>query len=368
MSTKGKRTTRTKKTTARPKKQAPAKRAAALRATLKKILTSLKTRHAAFMKRRPHRSLRRTRRRDYARSLRLPGYHAFTLQVWRMLISHKKTFIFLTLTYALIMIIVGGVTSQETYTKINDLLKQSSKDIFGDGMGKVGQASLLAVSAFLTGPGNLTSDQQIYLGLTLLFVWLASVWLLREYLLNRKPKLRDALYTSGAPVLSTMVVLFVMIVQLLPIGLVALAYAGLVSVGILDGGFASMLFWIFAGVVSLMVLYWITSTFIALVIVTLPGMYPLHALKLSSDIVIGRRLRILYRLLWGLMTMLLAWLCVMVPVILLDTLVKSAWTAVADAPFVPLVAAVMSAFTVVWFSAYVYLLYRRIVDDDAKPA
>ena len=45
-----------------------------------------------------------------------------------MLISHKKTFIFLTLTYALIMIIVGGVTSQETYTKINDLLKQSSKD------------------------------------------------------------------------------------------------------------------------------------------------------------------------------------------------------------------------------------------------
>jgi hypothetical protein len=165
-----------------------------------------------------------------------------------------------------------------------------------------------------------------------------------------------------------MVVLFVMIVQLLPIGLVALAYAGLVSVGILDGGFASMLFWIFAGVVSLMVLYWITSTFIALVIVTLPGMYPLHALKLSSDIVIGRRLRILYRLLWGLMTMLLAWLCVMVPVILLDTLVKSAWTAVADAPFVPLVAAVMSAFTVVWFSAYVYLLYRRIVDDDAKPA
>ena len=135
-----------------------------------------------------------------------------------MLISHKKTFIFLTLTYALIMIIVGGVTNQETYTKINDLLKQSSKDIFGDGMGKVGQASLLAVSAFLTGPGNLTSDQQIYLGLTLLFVWLASVWLLREYLLNRKPKLRDALYTSGAPVLSTMVVLFVMIVQLLPIG------------------------------------------------------------------------------------------------------------------------------------------------------
>ena len=58
----------------------------------------------------------------------------------------------------------------------------------------------------------------------------------------------------------------------------------------------------------------------------------------------------------------------MIPVILLDTVIKSALPAIQNVPIVPYVGAFMSSATVVWFAAYVYLLYRRIVDDDAKPA
>ena len=129
-----------------------------------------------------------------------------------------------------------------------------------------------------------------------------------------------------------------------------------------------MLFWIFAVTVGALVLYWVTSTIIALVVVTLPGMYPLRALKSSGDLVVGRRLRIMYRLLWGMFMIVVAWAVVFIPLLILDTAVKDAWSAVSDVPTMPMAAAVMSAASSVWLAAYVYLLYRKVVDDDAKPA
>jgi hypothetical protein len=129
-----------------------------------------------------------------------------------------------------------------------------------------------------------------------------------------------------------------------------------------------MLFWVFAITVATLVLYWITSTLIALVVVTLPGMYPFRALKVSGDLVMGRRLRIMYRWLWAGLVVVLAWAVVMIPVILLDTALKSTWPSIQNVPIVPYIGALMSSATVIWLAAYVYLLYRRIVDDDAKPA
>lgn len=325
-------------------------------------------RYQAFLSRRPHRSFRRTYRRDYVRSLKLPGYVAFTFYVWRTLYRHWRTFGLLVLFYAALLIAIGAVTSQDIYDQVSTLLKESSSDLFGAGIGKVGQAGLLAASTFLTGPTDLSVDQQIYVGISLLFAWLATVWLLREYLLGRKPRLRDGLYNSGSPVLATLVVLGVLVVQFLPVGFTALAYAGLASVGILSEGFGSMIFWLLATTIAVLVLYWTTSTLIALVVVTLPGMYPMRALRASSDLVVGRRLRILYRWLWAVLTILVAWAIVVIPVILLDTAAKSAWPAVKGLPVVPYVGALMTAATTIWFAAYVYLLYRKVVDDDAKPA
>ncbi len=325
-------------------------------------------RHASFMSRRPHRSFRRTRRRDYVRSLKLPGYVALTNNVTKIFRAHWKTFILLVIMYTAVMVLVGGVTSQDTYTKISSLLKDSTKDIFGGGANKLGEAGILAVSAVLTGPNNLSVDQQIYLFLALLFVWLCTVWLLREFMAGRKPRLRDGVYNSGAPVMSTLLVIVVMILQLLPVGLVALVYAGLVAVGLLDGGFGSMLFWVFAAAVGCLVLYWLTSTIIALVVVTLPGMYPMRAIRAAGDLVVGRRLRILQRLLWGVGCIVLAWMVVMVPTIIVNTAISSAWKPMESIPLVPFVGALMSAVSVAWFAAYVYLFYRKVIDDDAKPA
>jgi len=326
---------------------------------------SLRVRVDRFLARRPHRSFRRTRRRDYRRSLVLPGYAAFTKDVLGVLWVKRRLFGTLILVYAIMTVVLGGITSQDTYSQISDLIKQGNGTAV---WGSIGDAAILLASAFAGGSGTLTADQQVYLGLLLILAWLTTVWLLREVLAAKRPKFRDGLYSAGAPLVSTVLVFIVALLQLLPIGILALIYAGLSSVGLLDGGFGLMLFSIFAALVATLTLYWMTSTFIGMVVVTLPGMYPIRALRSAGDLVVGRRLRILYRVIWLAMTVLLTWALIMIPVILLDTWIKSIWPAIAGVPIAPLFAALTASLTIVFSASYIYLLYRRIIDDDARPA
>jgi hypothetical protein len=208
----------------------------------------------------------------------------------------------------------------------------------------------------------------VYTGLLALLTWLTTVWLLRNLLAGHKVKLRDGIYNASAPLLSTIVVALVLVVQLLPLALAAVGYSAAVASGLLAGGVEAMLFWIVAGLLGLLSLYWITSTFIALVVVTLPGMYPFRALKTSGDLVVGRRFRILKRILWMVLVLAVAWLLVMIPVILFDTWLKGIWVAITWLPIVPFVLLGLTSLTIVWSASYIYLLYRKVVADDAQPA
>ncbi len=335
-------------------------------AWLGKFNQQLTDRYQAFLSRRPHRSFQRTRRRDYARPLHLPSYIAFTVEVTKNVVGHRRIFVWLMVLYALVILVLGGITNQDTYAEITTLVKGSSKTIFTDGIGKLGQAGLLLVGTVSGSNNALSAEQQAYLVIVIIFVWLTTVWLLRELLLGRRPKLRDGLYNAGAPFIATLIVVAVLLVQLLPIVVVGVLYAGLLSIGVVSEGFGAMLFWVGAAAVSALVLYWVTSTLIALVVVTLPGMYPFRALRAASDLVVGWRLPILYRWLWGVAVLLLAWIIIMLPIILLDGWLKDTWQQLAIVPVVPVAIAVMMAVSVVWFATYVYLLYRKVVDDHAR--
>ena len=327
---------------------------------------ALKKRQQAFLARRPHRSFRRTRRRDYVVATGLPGYVAFTRQVGRLLRANAILFFFVVVTFSLISLALAGITSQETYRQAQDLLNESKGEIFQGTIGKIGEAGLLLLSGFTGGSSNLSSEQQIYLGLTLLLTWLASIWLLREVLAGRKPRFRDGLYSSGAPIVSTTLIVLVMLIQLIPVGVVSLVYAALAGVGIVSGGFGAMIFAVIAILALTLVLYWMVPSFIALVIVTLPGMYPFAALRAAGDLVVGRRLAILYRILWLLMLIIIGWLVVMVPLVILDGWLKNLWQWYEGVPIVPVLVTTASTATLVWSSAYIYMLYRKLVDYGAK--
>lgn len=335
----------------------------------KKLLTRINHRRQDFLSRRPHRSFRWTRRRDYKRSLKLPGYWAFTAHVCKTLWKNKKMFIWLAVIYAALSGLLVGMASQDTYTTLTDTLRETGQNIFEGAWGQVGQAGLLFTTA-MTGSlsQEMTEVQQVYAVLISLLIWLTTVWLLRNVLAGRQVRLRDGIYSAGAPIVSTALVSLMLIVQMLPLALAMIGYSAALSSGLLVGGIEAMLFWVAAGFLAVLSLYWITSTLIALVIVTLPGMYPLRALKTAGDLVVGRRLRILLRWLWMAFVTVVVWAIVMIPIILLDTWLKGIWPAITGLPIIPVTLLILSSLTIIWVSSYVYLLYRKVVADDAKPA
>lgn len=327
------------------------------------------TRTKKLLARRPHRSFRMTRRRDYKRSLQLPGYWSFTNGVRTTLWANKKLFGGLILIYIVATIIISGFGAQENYANLSDTLKSTGGEVFSGNFGAIGQASLLLVTSVTTGLSpDLTQAQSVLGGLALFFAWLATIWLLRNTLAGHNPRLRDGLYNSGAPVLATVIVGFIITLQLLPASIALIVYSAAQVSGLLEVGVSAMLVWIGIILLTLLSLYWIASSFIALVIVTLPGMYPMQALRSAGDLVIGRRLRILFRLLWIVFIGVLTWAIIVIPIILLDDWVKQVLPAVSWFPLVPLVIIAMGSLTVVFVTSYIYLLYRRIVDDDAAPA
>jgi hypothetical protein len=335
----------------------------------KNSFVKTKKRVKTYLKSRPHRSFRRTLRRDYDRPLNLPGYWAFTAYVRKTLWANRKTFILLAVVYAVLTVFMVGIASQDTYTTVLNTLNTTGGSALGSGWGVVGKASLLFATAMTGGLSQTLSDaQQIYAGLIMLLTWLTTVWLLRNILAGHKVKLRDGLYSAGSPILATFMVTLLLLIQLLPLALALIGYYAASASGLLAGGVEAMLFWIAAGLLVMLSLYWMTSTFFALVIVTLPGMYPFQAIKTAGDLVIGRRLRILLRLLWMAIGIVVVWALVMIPIIMLDSWLKGIWSAISWVPTVPFTLLALSSLTTVWVSSYIYLLYRKVVADESAPA
>ncbi len=331
---------------------------------------SFTARRNAFLARRPHRSFRLTRRRDYKRSLELPGYIAFTFEVATVLKTHKKTFLFLAVFYAVFSAVLVGLTSQDAYTTLTTELKQTGSQVFQGNWGQVGQAGLLFLTVVSGSTAQtLQPDQQVYAILLGLLAWLTAVWLLRNILAGHKVTFRDGLYNAGAPIVSTFFIFCVILVQLLPIALAVLGYIAANQSQLLSGGgIAAAVFWLTAAGLGLLTVYLITSTLVAFVVVTQPGMYPLHALRVAGDLVIGRRIRLLLRWLWLFVTVAVVWTIVMIPFILLDSWLKGMWPVITWLPVIPVVLLLLSSATIVWVSSYVYLLYRKVLDDGAAPA
>ena len=208
----------------------------------------------------------------------------------------------------------------------------------------------------------MTEAQQIFSVILFLLSWLTTVWLLRNLLAGHKVRLRDGLYNSGSPLFAMVVVVLVIAIQLIPVAVAFIGYSAALSSGLLAGGAPTMLFWIAASLLGMLSLYWVSSSLFAMIIVTIPGMYPMKAIRSANELMFGRRMLVLLRWIWMMLVLLVVWSIVLLLFILLDMWVKSLWTAIAWLPIVPFIIVVLSAFSTVWISAYVYLLYRKVVD------
>ena len=336
----------------------------------KRFLDSCRNRIKGLKSRRPHQSMKLTKRRDYERSLKMPGYIAFTKEVFLMMWRNRRIFLCLILVALIANIVLVGIMSQDMYTSLADALNETGSNVASGELGQVGKAALLLLSTATTGGLNTSpTEVQTVLGvLIFVIMWLVVVWILRNVIAKNKVRMRDGLYNACAPIVPTVLILIIMFIQAIPAMIAFIVYSAAVATDFLSNPFYAILFWMFAGALTLLSLYLVVSTMFALIVVTIPGMYPMKAMKIAGDLTIGRRVRILLRVIWMALVVVLVWAVVMIPVILFDSWIKGVWEALEDLPIVPIALQLMTSVTVVFFTTYMYLFYRKTIDDGSSPA
>ena len=317
----------------------------------------------------PHRSFRRSYREDYYRPLDVPGLMAHAANSWRMIWRHGRTF-FCLLAFAVIMcVLMVGLMSEETYVTFQNELDESEVTLAGEDLGEFARAAVLLISTITTGGLSVSSEiSTTFAGIMLILIWLVTIFLVRRYLVGQQPKFRDALYQACAPAVSILAILFLIILQLVPVFIAIVVYSAAITTGFVETPFYALITFLFALVMVALSAYLVPSTLIALAAATAPGLYPMAAVRAAATLMQGRRLRLLLRVLFLFLLVGIVWVVVMIPMIMFDSWAKATWSWLEGWPIVPLALLIMTCASFIYTSVYLYLFYREVLASDERLA
>lgn len=325
---------------------------------IKSFFIRLLRRPLSLRSRRAHKSFVLTRRRDIPKRPRLPGYLSFTWSVCNTLWHFRKPLFGLLAVYVVVGLLLIGVSQQDEYRTITDTLQQADAATGTEAIGTLTKvAGVFGATLFGSLSASLTELQQFYLILVYVLMWLAIVWMLRQLLAGNAVKVRDGLYHAGAPLIPAFCIAGLMVVQVLPGALGLLVFSIATQGGVIAGGAAAMMFGVGALLLVVLSLYWLTSSFFALLIVTLPGTYPMTAIRGAGDIALGRRTSLMLRLLWLAVILGILWAFIVLPALLVDFWMKVSWL-----PLVTISVQVATGMSLIFGVGYVFLLYRRMIE------
>ena len=312
----------------------------------------------------PHKSFKRSYREDYIRDTKVPGIMYHILKSFGMIFKNWKLFLPLLIIAVLLNVFFVGLMSESNYVQFQDILDDTSEQVAGGNIGSVAKAGLILVSTISTGGlSGESSEAAVMFGvLIFLIIWLTTIFLLRHLMAGHKVKLRDGLYNAMTPLVSTFLVFVVVLFQCIPIFLLIIAYSAAVQTEFLSTPFYALVFFVFAAVMILISVYLLSSSLMAFVAVSAPGLYPMRALNAASEMMMGRRVRLILRLIALVLTLGIVWVVIMMPLILFDMWMKSfEWT--EGIPFIPICLTIMTCFTSIYVTTYLYLYYRWLLDN-----
>lgn len=315
-----------------------------------------------------HKSFRRSYREDYARPVHTPGLLAHAVTTFKTIFKHWKKFVPLILVMLASYILLVGIMNEETYRQFQDSIDEQSDALANGQVGNFARAGLLLLSTVTSGGLDPGTDDvgTVFTVILFLVIWLVTIFLLRYIYANKTLKLRDALYNALGPIISTLLVFVVVCIQVVPIMLVAITYSAAVNTGFLSTPFYALVYFIFAALMCIWSVYMLSSSLIALIAVTAPGVYPMAALGSASDLIAGRRTHLIIRILYLVFVVAFIYAIVMLPIILLDLLLKSAWDFLANWPIVPFFLIMTTCFVFIYIATYLYRYYRWLIDYQEK--
>jgi len=271
--------------------------------------------------------------------------HLFATTV-RQLWQHKRLFGGIILIYGLLnLLLVRGLSGSSNLGALKSLLDSITTGFTGKLITSLaGFGYLLATS----GSGN-AQTSSLYQSILFIVCSLAFIWALRQVLAKHVVRIRDGFYEGMYPLIPFMLILLMLCVQLVPMLVGGGLYQRVMASGIAVHLWEKALWIVLFIVLAVWSLRMLVGTVFALYIVMLPNMTPFRALRSAKQLVYGRRLLVLRKLVFLPVCMLLLAILVEVPLILLATPV-AAWVF-----FVLTMLALPTA------HGYLYNLYREML-------
>ena len=319
-----------------------------------------------------HRSFKRSYYEDYQRKTELPSLTSQANAVFKMFFKFWKIFLPLLLIFVGLYIFLIGAMSENTLADVRANVEQTNKDVADGKIGTVGKAGLTLLGIISTGGLTTMNDAQVVIAVLLFtIIWLVTIYLARHLLAGHQEiKMRDGFYSALSPLVSTLVVGLIIFLEAVPIMLTIIVFQVALTTEFLSTPFYALLFFMFAALMITLSLYLLSSSFFAIIVVSAPGLYPLTAVRMAKNLIMGRRLRFLIRVFYVVIIVALLYLLLLMPAIILDGALKSQfdWLTESKIPFVAIIQLTITVFIFIYLSIYFYLFYRALLDynDDAK--
>lgn len=319
-----------------------------------------------------HRSFKRSYYEDYQRKTELPSLTSQASAAFKMFFKFWKIFLPLLLIFVGLYIFLIGAMSENTLADVKANVEQTNKDVADGKIGTVGKAGLTLLGIISTGGLTTMNDAQIVIAVLLFaIIWLVTIYLARHLLAGHQEiKMRDGFYSALSPLISTLVVGLIIFLEAIPIMLTIIVFQVALTTEFLSTPFYALLFFMFAALMITLSLYLLSSSFFAIIVVSAPGLYPLTAVRMAKNLIMGRRLRFLIRVFYLVIIVALLYLLLLMPAIILDGALKAqfSWLTESKIPFVAIIQLTITVFIFIYLSIYFYLFYRALLDynDDAK--
>lgn len=217
--------------------------------------------------------------------------------------------------------------------------------------------------------GEAVSEQrigaQILFNLAILLFWLAFIWIARHAIAKKMTTAREALYTSGTPLIPSFLLMLLLFLQAVPLLVAIIIFTSFNDQAFAERAADVALLATLGVLLVTLTAYFVPSTFIALQVSAIPGMYPMRSLRNARRIVAGRRLSVLFKIVMLILFSALIWALVLIPAILLENRFcgseNSCWSTYTILPGLYFF---LTSLTVAFASIYIYLLYRALLDTS----
>lgn len=266
----------------------------------------------------------------------------------RIIWSHKKLFIGITLVYGVLnLVLVQGLAGNTDVSNLKHTLDQ----VFTGNLGSL--VSGLSIFVVLVSSAGNSSSQtagayQLFLAI---ITSLAVIWALRQILSGDSIRIRDAYYRGMSPLVPFILILLVIGLQLIPAFIGATLYSQIITGGIAVYFIEKLVWAVLFGLLVLLSLYMLSSSLFALYIVTLPNMTPMKALRSARQLVRYRRWTVLRKVICLPIILLVLAAIIMVPIIIWLT------------PFAQWIFFLLTMFALVAVHTYMYSLYRELLNE-----